>query len=109
MQTLFVAIAVAGLGTNVGRAEDLDPEVRLRPDGVIERFDWGVFRFVPTGSRFIPVQRGRINTSLRTRRFTPNRGYRKSAPVGPGRKSSPVRPRRKSPVFRPTERVAGKS
>lgn len=29
--------------------------VRLRPDGVVERFDHNEFRYKPTGSRFVPV------------------------------------------------------
>lgn len=55
MRTLIAAlIVVGGLGMGVGRADE--PNVRLRPDGVVERFDWNEFRFVPTGSRFIPVR-----------------------------------------------------
>lgn len=29
--------------------------VRLRPDGMVERYDHNEFRYKPTGSRFVPV------------------------------------------------------
>ena len=63
MKTLIAALIVVG-SRGVGRADDLEPNVRLRPDGVVERFDWNVFHFVPTGSRFTPVRPRRLSTAL---------------------------------------------
>ena len=51
--TLIAALIVVG-SMGVGRADE--PNVRLRPDGVVERFSWEEFRFIPTGSRFVPVR-----------------------------------------------------
>lgn len=63
MKTLIAALIVVG-SMGVGRADDLEPNVRLRPDGVVERFDWNVFHFVPAGSRFVPVRPRRLSTAL---------------------------------------------
>ena len=58
MKTLIFLGLVLGLGA-VGRAEE--PTVRLRADGVVERFDWdGQMHFKATGSRFVPVPRHRL-------------------------------------------------
>lgn len=58
MKTLIAALIVVGLGA-VSRAEE--PTVRLRADGVVERFDWnGQMHFAETGSRFLPVPRHRL-------------------------------------------------
>ena len=90
MKTLIAAlIVVGGLGRGVGRADDLEPNVRLRPDGVVERFDWGEFRYVPTGSRFVPVRPRRLNTALMM-----------ALPVQARRKAvftAPVRPEKRKP------------
>ena len=36
------------------------PLVRVRPDGVVERFDANEFRFKATGSMFVPAPAGRL-------------------------------------------------
>jgi hypothetical protein len=58
MKSLIFFGLVLGLGA-VGRAEE--PTVRLRDDGVVERFDWdGRMHFKATGSRFLPVPKHRL-------------------------------------------------
>ena len=58
MKTMIAALIVVG-SMDVGRAEE--PTVRLRADGVVERFDWdGRMHFAETGSRFVPVPRHRL-------------------------------------------------
>ncbi len=86
MKILIAALIVVG-SMGVGRADE--PNVRLRPDGVVERFDWNVFHFVPTQSRFVPVRPRRLSTALMV-----------ALPVQARRKAvftAPVRPEKRKP------------
>ena len=69
MLTLLAAMLIE-LNTQ-NQAVERGPLVRLRPDGVVERFDENEFRFKATGSRFVPVPALKPLPSVRPRKWTP--------------------------------------
>ena len=58
----MIAIIIAAAFEMMMMTQDTGPSVRLRADGVVERFDNNEFRFkpVPAGSMFKPVPAGRL-------------------------------------------------
>lgn len=46
--------------TQTQQGVERGPLVRLRPDGVVEKFDANEFRFRATGSLFVPAPAGRL-------------------------------------------------
>ncbi len=78
---VFNLDAQIGGPMDVGRAEAPRPNVRLRPDGVVERFDWNVFHFVPTQSRFVPVRpKVRRSAEPRVQKFQPAERFMRILP-----------------------------
>jgi hypothetical protein len=68
--------------------EDRGPLVRLRPDGVVERYDHNEFRYRPTGSRFVPVPPKRKSKTKIENRIPRSRpGDRFQKPIPQFRKS----------------------
>ena len=78
--TTMIAIIIAA-AFEMMMTQDTGPSVRLRADGVVERFDNNEFRFkpVPAGSMFKPVPAGRLPL-FRSRSVMPAPTMRRAKP-----------------------------
>lgn len=78
-----LCVNVFNLDAQIGGPMDVGrgPNVRLRPDGVVERFDWNEFRYKPIGSRFIPVRpKVRRPVEPRIQKFQPAERFMRILP-----------------------------
>ena len=90
MLTLLAAmlIEIGSQNQAVGRGSSMEaverrPLVRLRPDGVVERYDHNEFRYRPTGSRFVPVppkRKSKTKIENRIPRSRPGDRFQKTIP-----------------------------